>query len=277
MKLLKGADAAKMLTERAKTIAESLETPPKLLIVRFGADGSDLAYENNAKKRMEKCGILCESLVFPTDVEPALFFERFLAVNEDDSVDGILILQPLPAGIDGKKLFSMLKPEKDMDCASPVNRENLFEGKETVFPCTPEAVLQMLDCAGIELQGKHAVVIGRSMVVGKPLSMMLLQRNATVTICHSRTQNLREIARTADILIAAVGRPEMIDGSYVKDGAIVLDVGININAEGRLVGDCAPASMGQAALVSPVPGGVGSVTTSVLALHTAEAAKRKRG
>ena len=272
---LRGAETAKGLTKRARDIAVSLMRPPKLVIIRFGADSSDISYENGAKKRMEKCAIDCESRVYPADTEPEIFFSEFEALNSDDSVDGILVLQPLPKKISAARLFSVLDPAKDMDCASPENRLKLFEGRETVYPCTPEAVIRMMDQAGIDLQGKHAVVIGRSMVVGKPLAMMLLERNATVTVCHSRTKDLPSVCREADVLITAIGRAKMIDGTYVKEGAAVFDVGINMDSEGNLCGDCDPESMPHASLVTPVPGGVGSVTTSVLALHVAQAAAAK--
>ena len=277
MELLKGAGTAKALTEEAKRIAADLPRAPKLLIIRFGSDESDLAYENGAKKRMEKCGIDCESLVFPEDQEENAFLERFDQVNADPAVDGILVLQPLPKQISAEKLFARMDPEKDMDCCTSENRLHLFEGRPGVYPCTPEAVIRMIDQAGIDLKGKRAVVVGRSMVVGKPLAMMLLERNATVTICHSRTADLPGVCREADVLVTAVGRAEMIDGSYVGDGAAVFDVGINMNAEGKLVGDCRTADLTAASIVTPVPGGVGSVTTSVLALHVAEAAAKKLG
>lgn len=275
MELLKGAGAAKSLTEKAAAISKSLSRAPKLVMIRFGENESDISYENGAKKRMQKCGIDCEAAVFAADTDPEAFFESFAKINADPGVDGILVLQPLPKTISRERLFSMMDPEKDMDCAVPSNMELLFEGKEKVCPCTPEAVVRMIEHAGITLAGKHAVVIGRSMVVGKPLAIMLLNRNATVTICHSKTEGLSEVCRRADIVVAAVGRAEMIDGSYIGDGAAVFDVGINMNAEGKLVGDCRPDTMTHASYVTPVPGGVGSVTTSVLALHVAEAALRK--
>ena len=275
MNLLKGAETAKALTEKAASIADSLRRPPKLVIIRFGAEGSDVSYENGAKKRMVKCHIDCESRVYEPDTNPEEFFREFAALNADEDVDGILVLQPLPAGISASRLFSSMDPEKDMDGAAPENRLRLFEGRKCVYPCTPEAVIRMIEQAGIELKGKRAVVIGRSLVVGKPLAMMLLERHATVTVCHSRTENLTSVCREADILIAAVGRAEMIDGSYIKEGAAVFDVGINVTSDGRLVGDCLTSDLSKASFVTPVPGGVGSVTTSVLALHVAEAAAKK--
>lgn len=275
MELLKGAETAKTLTKRAKEIVQTLPRAPKLAIIRFGENESDISYETGAKKRMDKCGIDCVSLVYPSDIDPERFFSEFEALNRDSSVDGILVLQPLPKSIDGTRLFGMMDPEKDMDCATKENRLRLFEGRETVFPCTPEAVIRMMEHRGIDPSGKRAVVIGRSMVVGKPLAMMLLGKNATVTICHSRTRDLPAVCREADILVTAIGRAEMIDGSYIKPGAAVFDVGINMNASGALVGDCRQEEMQQASLLTPVPGGVGSVTTSVLALHTAEAAAKK--
>ncbi len=265
MELIKGADTARELTARAKEIAGSLPRRPKLVTIRFGEDGSDIAYESSAGKRM----------VYPADTDPELFFEAFSKVNADPDVDGILVFQPLPPSISAVRLFSEMDPDKDMDCAVPENRLKLFEGRDGVCPCTPEAVMWMIEHAGIELQGRRAVVVGRSLVVGKPLSMMLLKKNATVTVCHSRTKDLAKVCREADVLVAAVGRAKLIDGSFVKEGAAVFDVGINMDADGKLVGDCDISGMEHASYVTPVPGGVGSVTTSVLALHTAEAAAKK--
>lgn len=272
MSVLKGAPAAKAITEKCKALIESAEgRAPKLAIVRVGEEPGDLSYETGAKKRMEKAGVETEVHVFPRDEENDVFLAEFRKINEDPSVDGILVFRPLPRQIDAKAVEEMIDLKKDVDCISPRSMEKVFEGTAVNTPCTPQAVIEMLDHAGIELTGKRVTVIGRSMVVGKPLAMMLLQRNATVTICHSKTEDLPAVCREADVLIAAVGRARMITADYVKEGAAVIDVGINTDAEGNLCGDVDFDSVCEkAGLITPVPGGVGAVTTSVLLKHVTE-------
>lgn len=277
MEILKGSAVAKAITEKVRErIADLTGRKPRLAIVRVGEEPGDLSYEAGAKKRMEKAGVETEVHVFPRNVDNAEFLAAFEKINGDPAVDGILVFRPLPAQIDEKALQEMIDIEKDVDCISPRSMEKVFEGNYVNAPCTPQAVLEMLDHAGVSLSGKRVTVIGRSMVVGRPLAMMLLQRNATVTICHSRTADLPSVCREADILVAAVGRARMITDVYVKEGAVVIDVGINTDEEGNLTGDVDFDSTAQkAALLTPVPGGVGAVTTSVLLKHVTESYFRR--
>jgi methylenetetrahydrofolate dehydrogenase (NADP+)/methenyltetrahydrofolate cyclohydrolase len=278
--LIKGKPVADSIT--GKLIEEVKELKdrginPKLAIIRVGKNESDLAYERGALKRMEKCGIASSVTELPLDISQDDFIEELNKTNWDADVHGILIFRPLPPQLDEDVIKHIIAPEKDVDSLSPVNVAKVTEGDESGFPpCTPTAVMEMLKHNDIELGGKNAVVLGRSMVVGKPVAMLLLKENATVTICHSRTKDLPGICSKADILVAAVGRAEMVDASYVKEGAVVIDVGINVNEEGKLVGDVnTEECIGKAATVTPVPAGVGSVTTSVLAKHVVRAAAKK--
>ncbi len=280
--LIKGKPVADSITE--ELIEEVIKLKgknilPKLGVVRVGKNESDLAYERGALKRMAKCGIEAQVFEFEENISQKDFITKLTQINGDKSVHGILVFRPLPKQIDENAVKHIISPEKDLDSFSPVNVAKVTEGDETGFPpCTPTAVMEMLKYYGVDLKGKRAVVVGRSMVVGKPAAMLLLKENATVTICHSRTNDLPGICREADILVAAVGRAEMVDASYIKTGAIVIDVGINVNKEGKLVGDANTAScIEKASMITPVPAGVGSVTTSVLAKHLVKACKLQSG
>ena len=277
--LITGKPVADSITEELIKEVEELKTKdiyPKLKIVRVGQNESDLAYERGALKRMEKCGIKAEVKELPLDITQEDFIKELKEVNEDKTVQGILIFRPLPKQLDEKVIKHVILPEKDVDCFSPVNVAKVTEGDQSGFPpATPKAVIEMLKYYKVDITGKHAVVIGRSMVVGKPVSMLLLKENATVTICHSRTKNLPEIASTADILVAAVGKSKKVDKTYIKQGAVVIDVGINVDEKGKMCGDVNTEScLEKASMVTPVPRGVGSVTTSVLAKHVVEACKK---
>ncbi len=276
--ILKGKAVADSITESVIADVEILKekgTTPKLAIVRVGADPSDLAYERGALKRMEKCGIEVEVFELQEDISQKDFIEGLKRTNEDVRIHGILVFRPMPKYLDEEAIKYVVSPEKDVDSFSPVNVAKVTEGDETGFPpATPTAVMEMLKFYEVDLNGKHAVVVGRSMVVGKPLSMLLLNENATVTICHSKTSNLAEMCRSADVLIAAVGRAKMIDDSFVKEGAVVIDVGINMDENGNMCGDVDFESCkDKVSMITPVPAGVGSVTTSVLAKHVVKACK----
>ncbi|MBQ6551120.1 MAG: bifunctional 5,10-methylenetetrahydrofolate dehydrogenase/5,10-methenyltetrahydrofolate cyclohydrolase [Lachnospiraceae bacterium] len=278
MELIKGADVRKELLNRIREESEALPCAPKLVMVRLGEDPSDLAYENNARKLAEKLGIRTETVTAPREITHEDFMELFRGVNEDPDTDGILLFRPLPKTIKEDDVMRVLDPVKDVDCISPKNLADLFAGKTVHGPCTAEAVMEMLHYAGINPEGKRATVIGRSMVVGKPLAMMLMKENATVTVCHRKTVDTPGVAREAELLFVCVGEPEMVDGTYVKDGAAVFDVGINVNESGEIVGDCLLASVSEkASLLTPVPGGVGAVTTAVLMHHVVLNARKRRG
>lgn len=278
MRLIKGADVAAVMNSWMQNeLARYEGEPPKLAIVRVGENPDDISYERGAVKRMEKIGLRSECFTFPGDIGNEAFQEEFAKINADTDVDGILLLRPLPAQIDEKAVTQMIDPSKDLDGISPVNMAKLYMGDDTCFaPCTAEAVLEVLDYAGVRLQGKRVVVIGRSLVVGKPLALLLLQRNATVTVVHTRTVHPEEICAQADILIAAAGKARLVDSRYVKKDAVVVDVGIHYDQTlNRLCGDVNLEDLGELpSAATPVPGGVGTVTTSMLASHLIRAARQ---
>ncbi len=276
MEVLKGKAVADAINER---IADSMQTftgsVPHLAIVRVGERGDDLAYERGAVKKMEKVGFTCEVKAFPQDIDNDTFIRDFLKINEDPKVNGILVLKPLPKHLDEKKIEELIDPKKDLDGISPINMAKVYAGDPTGFaPCTAEAVAEMLDYAKVDLTGKRVTVVGRSTVIGKPAAMLLMKKNATVTVCHTRTKDVEATCRQAEVLVAAAGVPRMIGPSHVSEGAVVIDVGINVDAEGNLCGDVDFDQVAKkCSLITPVPGGVGSVTTSVLADHLLRAAK----
>lgn len=276
--LMKGADVAKTMKEDLTGEARRLKDRgilPSLTIVRVGARPDDLAYERGARKRMEMIGIECKVVELPETITQAEFEKTFFKINEDPKVHGILLFRPLPGHLDEGPVVSRINPLKDVDCMCPVNIAKVFYGDETGHaPCTPEAVMEMLDYYKIDPRGKKVTVIGRSMVVGKPLSMLLLKRHATVTICHTRTKDLSATCREAEILVAAAGKARMVTADMIGDGAVVVDVGINVDAKGNLCGDVDfNAAEPVTSYISPVPRGVGSVTSSVLAKHVLKAAE----
>lgn len=275
---MKGSEVANAMKERMLKDVEKLNKKgitPGLAIVRLGSRPDDLSYERGAIKKCEGIGIKCKVFEYEENLPQSELVNEINRINEDPSIHGILLFRPLPGHIDESVIKHVISPEKDMDCLNPINVARVFEGDETGFaPCTPEAVMEVLDHYGVNLTGKKVVVIGRSMVVGKPLSMLLLKKHATVTICHTRTRNLEEVCRSAEILVAAAGKPKMVTESFVSEGQIVIDVGINLDADGNLCGDVDFGSIEKiAGHITPVPGGVGTVTTSVLAKHIIRAAK----
>lgn len=241
---------------------------PKLAIVRIGKRDDDLAYERGAVKRIEKLGMNFEIFEFDGNITNEEFQKEFIKINNDNNIDGILLFMPLPENINTRETISNLSPEKDLDGLTLTNMACLYAGTGGYAPCTAEAVIKLLEYSNIETDGKNVTVIGRSNVIGKPVSMMLIDKNATVTICHSHTRNLKDICKRADIVIAAVGKAKMIDGSYIGDGSVVIDVGVNVDENGELCGDVDYGSVFEKAkLITPVPRGVGSITTSVLSEH----------
>lgn len=271
---LRGAGVSAKLREEVQKTAKTLRQTPKLAIVRVGDNPADISYETGALKKTRSFGLEAESFVFPADIAHESFKEEFLRINADPSLHGILLMRPLPKQIRRQEIEYLMDPNKDLDGISPVNIAKVFCGDKTGFaPCTAEAVIACLKAEGIVTEGKRAVVVGRSMVVGRPLAMLLLKENATVTICHTRTANLAGVCREAEILAVCAGQAKMIDRSFVKDGAVVLDVGINVGEDGRLCGDVDFEDIADtAACATPVPGGIGAVTTAVLADHLVRAA-----
>lgn len=271
---LKGAAVSAKIKEEVEGLLTGLHgRKPKLAIVRVGERPDDLSYERGALKKMESFGLQAESFAFPEDITDEAFKKEFETINLNREIDGILLLRPLPKQINEKDIEHMIDPGKDLDGISPENIAKVFAGDDTGFaPCTAEAVIEVLKANNIALSGKRVAVVGRSMVVGRPLSMLMLKEHATVTICHTRTENLKETCKHAEILVAAAGRAKMIDASYVGDGAVVIDVGINVDEDGKLCGDVDFDSLeGTASMATPVPGGVGAVTTAVLARHLVKA------
>ena len=277
MELIKGAPVSAKIKEEVGAMLEKINGPaPKLAIVRVGENPDDMSYERGAVKKMDAFGLRSQCYTFPADITDEAFKKEFTAINEDPDVSGILLLRPLPKQICEKDIEAMIDPKKDLDGISPVNIAKVFSGDSTGFaPCTAEAVIEVLKAYDISMEGKRAAIVGRSMVVGRPLSMLLLKENATVTICHTRTKDLPGTCKQAEILVAAAGKAKMLDASYVGENTTVIDVGINVNAEGKLCGDVKfDDCVDKASMITPVPAGVGSVTTSVLAKHVVKACKQ---
>jgi methylenetetrahydrofolate dehydrogenase (NADP+)/methenyltetrahydrofolate cyclohydrolase len=277
--VFKGSEVTEALNERIAIEVEALKDKgiePTLAILRVGERGDDISYERGATKRAEKVGVTIKNVVLPADVSEAALIDAVLQLNADDSVHGVLMFRPLPDHIDEDKVRNLLSPAKDIDGLTDLSLAGVFAGVNSGFaPCTPAACMEILDYFGVDCKGKKAVVVGRSLVVGKPAAMMLLDRQATVTIAHSRTVDLPSVVRQADIVIACVGRAKMIDAAYLSDGQVIIDVGINVLADGSLSGDVDyQAAEPIVEAITPVPGGVGTVTTSVLMKHVVEAAKR---
>lgn len=276
--IIKGKPVADKITEDLKKEVKNLNEMginPKLAIVRVGERPDDLAYERGALKRCQNIGIETEVVELDENISQDEFIKAIHKLNEDDKVNGILTFRPLPKHLSEDEIKYEISPKKDIDCFNPINTAKIVENDKTGYPpCTPTAVIEILKHYGINLTGANIVVLGRSMVVGKPLSMLLLNENATVNICHSKTRNLPEIASQADILVAAVGRAKMVKKDYVKDGAIVIDVGVNVDDQGNLCGDVDMEDvLDKVSMITPVPGGVGAVTTSILATNIVKACK----
>lgn len=275
---LKGAEVSAKIKEQVLEMTASLGGHvPTAAIVRVGERPDDLSYEKGVMKKIAAFGMEARSFAFPEDISEEEFLEAFKSINEDEQIDGILMFMPLPKHMNGKVFENMIAPEKDLDGISPVNRAKVFAGDADGFaPCTAEAVIETLKAFEIPMAGKRAVVVGRSMVVGRPLSMLLLKENATVTVCHTKTNDLKRVCQDGEILVAAAGKAGMLDQDYVAEGAVVLDVGINVDENGKLCGDVKWDGLEtKASAATPVPGGIGAVTTAVLCKHLAQAAVRK--
>ncbi len=275
MVILKGAEVSAKIKEEVQGLLGRLNGQiPRLAIVRVGEKPDDLSYERGAMKKLASFGLEAQSYAFPEDISNEQFQEEFKKINENPDVTGILLLRPLPKQICQADIENMMDPKKDLDGISPINIAKIFAGDASGFaPCTAEAVVEMLKANHIEIAGKRAVIVGRSMVVGKPLAMLLMKENATVTVCHTRTIDHPGTCQSGEILIAAAGKAKMINGDYVRQEAVVIDVGINVDEDGKLCGDVDFQSIQEkASMTTPVPGGVGTVTTAVLARHLVLAA-----
>ena len=278
--LLKGAAVVTALNDRmVKEIAELKDkgVTPTLAILRVGERDDDISYEKGAMKRCETVGVEVKNVVLPADVTQDVLMKNVEDLNSDDGVHGVLIFRPLPKHLDEEAVRNALKPEKDVDGITDGSLAGVFTGNNRGFaPCTAQACIEILDYYNVDCKGKRAVVVGRSLVVGKPAAIMLMGKNATVTVCHTRTVDMPSIARNAEILIVAAGKMESLTSEYFSPGQTVIDVGINWNDEkGKLCGDVKfEDAEPVVAAITPVPGGVGTVTTSVLVSHVVEAAKK---
>jgi tetrahydrofolate dehydrogenase/cyclohydrolase, NAD(P)-binding domain protein len=281
--LLKGKPVADAITEKLRLEVEKLSKKgivPTLAILRVGKREDDLSYERGAMKRCAQVGIEVKQVVLDGDIDNEQFLKKLEELNRDDGVDGILMFRPLPKQLDEEAATRLLAVEKDIDGNTQGSLAGIYANTGDGFaPCTAEAVMAILNYYGIEMAGKKAVVIGRSLVIGRPVAMLLMHKQATVTICHSRSKKIDKISRKADILVAAAGQMQSIDRNYIKEGQIVIDVGIHWDEKAqKLCGDVVTNDVEEVvAAVTPVPGGVGAVTTSILAKHVLEAAIKRRG
>ena len=279
-KLLLGKEVNASINEEIKAKVETLKAQnitPTLGIIRIGEREDDIAYERGATKRCETLGVAYEKFLLPADAEEEEVLKTIDQVNKSEKIHGVLLFRPLPKHLNEDKIVNALAVEKDVDGITDLSIAGVFMGKDMGYaPCTPSACMKVLDHYGIDCTGKKVVVIGRSLVVGKPAAMMLIKKNATVTVCHTRTVDMPSVVKEADIVVVAAGKAGVIDGNYLREGQIVIDVGINVNEEGKLCGDVDYAAVEPIVdAITPVPGGVGSVTTSVLVGHVVEAAMRK--
>lgn len=277
---LLGKEVNAKLNEELKLEVEKLKQQdivPTLATIRVGENESDISYERGATKKCETLGINIKKYVLPKDITQEELIQLIHEVNEDDNIHGVLLFRPLPSHLNQYEIENELLPTKDVDCMTESSIGAVFTGKNIGYPpCTPHACVKILEHYNIDCTGKKVVVIGRSLVVGKPLAMMMLNKNATVTMCHTKTNDMPKEAREADILIVAAGHANTVTKDFVKEGQIVIDVGINVNEDGKLCGDVAFDEVSDIVkAITPVPGGVGSVTTTVLAEHVIQACKRQ--
>lgn len=276
--VLKGSQVVNFMRDEMEREIAGLKArgvAPCLAIVRLGERPDDVAYERGAVKRLEGLGIKCALYKYEESTSQDVLIKEIEKLNSQEEIHGILVFRPLPRHIDEDVIKYAISPEKDVDCMSPANVAKIFEGDDSGFaPCTPEAVIKMLEHQNIDVSGKRVVVIGRSLVVGRPLAMLLLKKNATITICHTKTQDIEKACRECDILIAAAGKAKMVTDEFVSPGQVVIDVGINVDKDGNLCGDVDYEKVEKiVACITPVPGGVGAVTTSVLAMHVVRSAQ----
>ena len=275
--IMDGKGLAKKMQDQMKKQVAALTAEgktPGLCVILVGEDKASQVYVRNKEKQSEAMGMNSRVVRLAADISEADLLAEVEKQNQDDSMHGILVQLPLPKHIDEQKVLRAIRYEKDVDGFHPMNVGNFFLGNESALPCTPYGIMKILEEYNIELEGKKALVIGRSNIVGKPMSIMLMNENATVTIAHSRTKNLKELAKEADILVAAIGRGHFVTADFIKEGAVVIDVGMNRSAEGKLIGDVDTAgAMGIASHITPVPGGVGPMTITMLLQQTIDKAK----
>ena len=275
-KILSGKEVSARIKAELKNEADNLKAQgimPGLAVIIVGDDPASRVYVNNKKKACEELGILSEEYALPSETKEEELLALIDKLNCDKNISGILVQLPLPKGLDEEKVINRINPKKDVDAFHPVNVGKIMIGNYDFVPCTPAGVMELIAESGIDISGKECVIVGRSNIVGKPMSMLLLHQNGTVTVCHSRTKDLKEVTKRADILVVAVGRPEFITGDMIKEGAVVIDVGINRLENKKLVGDVEFESAEKvASAITPVPGGVGPMTIAMLMKNTLKAA-----
>lgn len=279
-KIIDGKEIASIMRVEMKEEVESLKKEhniiPGLAVIIVGENPASVVYVRNKEKSCEEIGIYSEKHTLSENVSEEELLNLINKLNKEEKIHGILVQLPLPKHINEKNVLNVIDPSKDVDGFHPVSVGKMVIGEDTFLPCTPHGVMELLKRTGVDLEGKEAVVVGRSNIVGKPVALMLLQQNATVTICHSKTKDLKEVIKRADVLIAAVGVPEMIRGDMVKDGVVVIDVGVN-RLEGKLVGDVAFDEVKEkASAITPVPGGVGPMTITMLLQNTIKSASQRK-
>jgi methylenetetrahydrofolate dehydrogenase (NADP+) / methenyltetrahydrofolate cyclohydrolase len=267
----RAAELRAEVTSRAATLTGD-GVPPRLAVVVATEDESTAWYVRSLARAAARTGVACDTVTLPADADPGLLRDTLAGLSEDPQVHGIILQTPLPPGAVAAELAGAIAPDKDVDGANPLSLGRLAAGLPAFAPATAEAVVQLLDAHAVPLSGRTVAVVGRSTVVGKPLAHLLLDRDATVTVCHSRTPELAAVTRETDIVVAAAGRPGLITAGHVRDGAVVVDVGTNATEDGGLVGDVAAEEVARKASLSPVPGGVGPITTALLLRHTVSAA-----
>lgn len=276
-KLVSAAVKERVADNVREFIAETGKVPGLAVIV-VGNDPASAVYVRNKHRACEASGMNSIQIALPEETTEAELLDRIAELNSDDSVNGILVQLPLPKHISEARVIEAISPFKDVDAFHPENVGNIVIGKQRFLPCTPAGIIELLDYYGISPEGKECVVLGRSNIVGKPMMLLLLGRNGTVTVCHSRTKNLKEVTKRADILVVAIGKPEFITADMVKPDAVVIDVGINRTADGKLVGDVKFDEVSEiASAITPVPGGVGPMTIAMLMQNTLTAAKLQVG
>lgn len=277
-KIINGREVSKDIKENIKNFIEERNLKglklPKIASILVGNDGGSIYYLNSQEKVATSLGVLFDKIILEDSIKEDELKDLIIKLNLDDSIHGIMIQLPLPKGINEKNIINTISSKKDIDCLTYESVGKLYLGEEGFKPCTPNSILTLLKSKNIELEGKEVVVLGRSNIVGKPAVQLLLNENATVTICHSRTKNLKEVCKKADILVVAIGKPKFINSEYIKDGAVIIDVGTS-SFEGKITGDVDfDDVLDKVSLITPVPGGVGALTTTLLIKNVCEAIEK---
>lgn len=276
--IMDGKALAAKMKEGFRAEVEKLPRRPGLAVILVGENPASKVYVKNKEKDCEECGIASQEYKLPEETTENMLLELIDTLNGSSTVDGILVQLPLPKHIDEKKIINAIAPDKDVDAFHPVNVGHIMTGDFTFLPCTPAGIMRLLEEYKISIEGKNCVVLGRSNIVGKPMAMLLLHKNGTVTVCHSKTPDMKNEARRADVLVSAIGKTGIVTGDMIKPGAVVVDVAMNRNAEGKLCGDCVFDEVEKAAsYITPVPGGVGPMTRVMLMQNTLTAARNHQG